>query len=123
MRLLFASEAKALFALPDVRGISVSEPTSKRDEAVSWSLQEHMQGVMRWTRPSSGFSVWATIADGRSSVDLLATALAHDVAFEPGAAFFPTDPEPQHLRLSFSNLRPAQISEGVRRLADALRAG
>lgn len=30
-------------ALPDVRGISVSEPTSKRDEAVSWSLQEHMQ--------------------------------------------------------------------------------
>lgn len=30
-------------ALPDVRGISVSEPTSKRDEAVSWALQEHMQ--------------------------------------------------------------------------------
>lgn len=95
----------------------------ERRDATLAALQEHMQGVMRWTRPSSGFSVWATLADGRSSVDLLATALAHDVAFEPGAAFFPTDPEPQHLRLSFSNLRPAQISEGVRRLADALRAG
>ena len=93
----------------------------KRRDAMLAALERELTGVLRWTRPSSGFSIWAELADGRASESVLATALRHGVVFEPGGAFFPADRPQQFLRLSFSNHTPAKIDEGIRRLATALR--
>jgi 2-aminoadipate transaminase len=94
----------------------------ERRDAMLTALERELAGMMRWTRPESGFSVWCELPDGRSAEALLADAVEHGVAFEPGAAFFPTAPQQQFLRLSFSNQTPEDIDEGVRRLAATLRA-
>ena len=76
-----------------------------------------------WTDPDGGMFVWARVA-GRPGLDtapLLPRALEHDVAFVPGAPFFPADPQPATLRLSFTTYGPEAIAEGTRRLARVFR--
>ena len=63
--------------------------------------------------------VWARLPDGRDAERLLTAALAHDVAFVPGAPFFAGPPDRAALRLSFTAHPPAEIAEGLARLADA----
>ncbi len=96
----------------------------ERRDALLAALERELGGALRgWTRPSAGFSVWLELPAGGSAEALLATAVEHGVAFEPGGAYFPEQRPPEWFRLSFSNLKPERICEGVRRLAAALRAG
>jgi len=93
----------------------------ERRDALLAALARHMPDQVRWTRPTAGFSVWLTLPRGCVAAELLAPAVAAGVAFEPGAAFFPDAPRHEHLRLSFSNLRPDDIAAGVARLGEVLR--
>jgi DNA-binding transcriptional MocR family regulator len=49
-------------------------------------------------------------------------AIAHNVAFVPGAPFFADQPDLASLRLSFATSDLEKIEEGVQRLGVALRA-
>jgi DNA-binding transcriptional MocR family regulator len=62
-----------------------------------------------------------TLPEGMDAVTLLARAQARGVTFTPGNAFFVDGGGEGRLRLSFSSLALAQVSEGVRRLAEAIR--
>jgi 2-aminoadipate transaminase len=77
----------------------------------------------RWTRPGGGMFLWLTLPEGMESEALLERALAEKVAFVPGRQFHPGGGGANTMRLNFSHSGPAQISEGVRRLGAALRAG
>jgi DNA-binding transcriptional MocR family regulator len=71
-----------------------------------------------WTRPDGGMFVWVTLPPGLDAKELLARAIHHArVAFVPGAAFFTDHSGANTLRLSFSLVPPATVSEGIRRLA------
>jgi DNA-binding transcriptional MocR family regulator len=71
-----------------------------------------------WTRPDGGMFVWVTLPPGLDAKGLLARAIHHArVAFVPGGAFFTDHSGKNTLRLSFSLVPPATISEGIRRLA------
>jgi DNA-binding transcriptional MocR family regulator len=62
--------------------------------------------------------VWVTLPPGLDAKELLARAIQHArVAFVPGAAFFADHSGANTLRLSFSLVPPATVSEGIRRLA------
>ena len=57
-----------------------------------------------------------------NSKELLAITIAEEkVAFVPGTAFF-ADPQDgySYLRLSFSDIKPAMIEEGIKRLGQAI---
>jgi len=71
-------------------------------------------------RPDGGMFVWARLPDGWDAAALLARALAHDVAYVPGAPFFSGPPDPAALRLSFTAHPPEEIAHGLERLAQAL---
>ncbi|MFD1936762.1 MULTISPECIES: PLP-dependent aminotransferase family protein [Nonomuraea] len=73
-----------------------------------------------WTDPDGGMFIWVRLPDGVDTTQLLRRALTHDVAFVPGAPFYPAEPDPSTLRLSFSTYRPEDITEGMRRLGRAL---
>jgi 2-aminoadipate transaminase len=49
-------------------------------------------------------------------------ALARKVLFVPGQDFFSDTPGQRFMRLNFSNARPEQIREGIRRLAEVCAA-
>ncbi|MCX5016017.1 PLP-dependent aminotransferase family protein [Streptomyces sp. NBC_00555] len=70
-----------------------------------------------WSRPDGGMFVWVRLPDGWDAAALLPQAVAQDVAYVPGAPFFAGRPDPATLRMSFATHGPADIGEGMRRLA------
>ncbi|MGO9884543.1 MAG: PLP-dependent aminotransferase family protein [Solirubrobacteraceae bacterium] len=73
-----------------------------------------------WTSPGGGVFVWATLAPGWSTRELLDRALAHGMFFMPGQAFLADVSDDSTLRLSISNHTPDTIAEGLIRLAAAI---
>jgi DNA-binding transcriptional MocR family regulator len=89
---------------------------SRRDSMLT-TLETHMPAGVEWTRPSGGMFVWVTLPAGFDAADLLKEAIQTErVAFVPGAAFYPTDVQPNTLRLNFSLCNEDAIAEGVARL-------
>lgn len=77
---------------------------------------------LRFRSPDGGMFVWAEFADGVDDTqELLAAAIARGVAFVPGQAFAVAADHRRALRLSFVTNAPAQLAEGVRRVAAAAR--
>jgi 2-aminoadipate transaminase len=72
--------------------------------------------------PDGGMFVWVRLPPGWDAEACLPAALARDVAYVPGAAFFAGDPDPRTLRLSFSGEPPERIAAGLDRLRAALAA-
>jgi 2-aminoadipate transaminase len=92
----------------------------RRRDAMLRALEEELPAGAHWTRPGGGLFVWATLP-GIDTSDLLASATdKHQVAFVPGRAAFLDDRGQNSMRLNFSGLPETLISEGVRRLGDAV---
>jgi 2-aminoadipate transaminase len=73
-----------------------------------------------WTDPDGGMFTWLRLPGRVDTAALLPRALERDVAFVPGAPFYAASPDPATLRLSFTTHTPAEITEGMRRLAGVL---
>lgn len=74
------------------------------------------------TRPEGGMFLWLTLPIGLTAREVLDEAIARDVVFVPGDAFFLDGRGERSMRLNFTNGDPALISEGVHRLAEAIEA-
>ncbi|MEQ8833689.1 MAG: PLP-dependent aminotransferase family protein [Miltoncostaeaceae bacterium] len=91
-----------------------------RRDALLHAMEEEMPPEAEWTRPRGGLFVWATLP-GIDTSDLLAMATdRHQVAFVPGRAAFLDGRGENSMRLNFSGLPEATVSEGVRRLGAAV---
>lgn len=93
-----------------------------RRDALLAGLGEALPAGSSWNRPEGGMFVWARLPEGHDATALLTSALAHEVAFVPGAPFFTTLPDPRTLRLSFTTHTPEEIKEGLRRLGRTIGA-
>jgi 2-aminoadipate transaminase len=91
-----------------------------RDLMVSMIEECFPEGV-QYTKPEGGMFLWVTLPEGVSSMDLFNIALKENVAFVPGEAFFVDGSGKNTLRLNFSNSSEAQIEEGMKRLAVAIK--
>ena len=64
--------------------------------------------------PAGGLFLWATLADGLDTTDLLAAALERDVAFVPGVAAYADGRQgASSMRLNFSACDEERIAEGI----------
>jgi DNA-binding transcriptional MocR family regulator len=91
-----------------------------RLDATLTALDRHMPDAVA-TRPDGGFFLSVTLPQGASTTALRAAAAKHNLNLADGLAFFPNGGGERFLRLPFCALTPAQIDEGVQRLAIALR--
>lgn len=71
--------------------------------------------------PSGGLHLWLRLPEGLDDVELAALARRDDVLVEAGRPYFVAEAPAAHLRLTFAAASPAHLTEGVRRLATALR--
>ena len=94
-----------------------------RRDALLLALERELGGVARWTRPAGGMFVFVTLPDALDACTLLERCLARGVAFVPGSSFFPAGGGENTLRLNFVSVGAGQIREGVRILAEEVRAG
>jgi 2-aminoadipate transaminase len=111
-------------ALPAHLGALRAEYGRRRD-AMQAAMERHFPRTVRWTPPSGGMFVWASLPRGGDTVQLLRDALAlEQVAFIPGAAFCADDPgHAAHcMRLCFASVPVDKIEEGIARLGRMLRS-
>jgi DNA-binding transcriptional MocR family regulator len=86
------------------------------------SLRRRMPDDVSWTEPQGGFSLLLTLPAGLEATALLPLAIERGVAFSPGPAFFLDGAGERTLRLAFSSVSGGRIDEGVKRLAEAIKA-
>ena len=89
----------------------------ERRDAMLGALERYMPAGARWTRPDGGMFLWITLPEQLNTSELLLQALEHHVAFVPGGAFHANGGGENTMRLNFSFSTPAQIGDGIQRLA------
>ncbi|MFN3739001.1 PLP-dependent aminotransferase family protein [Hydrogenophaga sp.] len=86
------------------------------------ALANEMAGLdVQWNAPAGGMFLWLRLPDGMDAVQLLPHAVARNVAFVPGAAFYAQNGDPRTLRLSFVTASEEQIRTGIAALATTIR--
>ncbi|OMQ16548.1 transcriptional regulator, partial [Modestobacter sp. VKM Ac-2676] len=116
--------AAAWFAAADVEAHlqTLRRAYRQRRDAMVAALPATLPAGSTWTEPDGGDVRLGAAARGASTrLGLLPRALAADVAFVPGAAFYAGAPDRSTLRLSFTTHTPDRIAEGMARLGGALR--
>ncbi len=93
----------------------------KRDLMLS-RLEACMPAGVRWTHPEGGLFLFLTLPEGFDAVKFYDTALDAGVAYVAGEFFHPDRSGKNTMRLNFSFMSPERIDEGIRLLADLLRA-
>ncbi|MEU3724421.1 PLP-dependent aminotransferase family protein [Streptomyces sp. NPDC031705] len=104
----------------DAHVARVRDAYRTRRDALLAGLGGALPPGSEWNRPEGGMFVWARLPEGYDAGALLKSAVAHDVAYVPGAPFFTGTPDPRTLRLSFTTHTPQEITEGLERLRRAL---
>jgi 2-aminoadipate transaminase len=93
---------------------------SQRRDLMLSALEKHVGSSAKWNRPEGGMFLLVTLPDRYDTMKLLPRALEQNVAYVPGAEFHMNGEGKNTMRLNFSNARPEQIEEGIRRLATIL---
>lgn len=92
-----------------------------RLEACLAALDRHMPSADA-TRPDGGFFLSITLPEGVSNAEVRGRAAEVGLNLADGRAFFPDGGGERFLRLPYCGLAPADIEEGVRRLASVVDA-
>jgi DNA-binding transcriptional MocR family regulator len=90
-----------------------------RRDAMVEALERELTGRARWNRPEGGYFLWLVLPESVDASELLRAASEAGVTFVPGPDF---GGPPASARLAFSFVSPAEIEEGVRRLAKLVAA-
>lgn len=99
---------------------TVSAALGERATLLAESLRKHIPGV-QFTEPDGGYFLWIDLPEDVDVNRLLPEAASRGVAVVKGTDFLLEGGE-HSLRLAFSAVTVDQVDEGVRRLADAIRA-
>ena len=95
---------------------------AERRAAMLAALHEHMPPDVIWTEPEGGFFVWLTLPPGMDVADVLARGNERGVGIVPGTGCTAIPGgQADSLRLSFCAQTPDTLTEGIRRLAVAIR--
>ncbi len=96
---------------------------ARRSATMVSALRQHMPDWVEFDVPAGGYFVWLRLPPNVDGAPLRAAAKKKGVDLRHGALFSPTGALGNHLRLSYAFYDDDDISEGVARLGDALRAG
>ncbi|MDO5653389.1 MAG: PLP-dependent aminotransferase family protein [Brachymonas sp.] len=99
----------------------VRQAYAERARHMGACLREKLGNAAQFTEPQGGMFYWLKMQNGVDAASYAQRAIAQGVAFVPGAAFFAETPDPACLRMSFATANPQSISEGVERMAQALK--
>lgn len=95
---------------------------AEKAQLASQILKESAGTAERWAweEPKGGFYIWITSLEATDAVHIVEIAAREGVRVMPGTHFQPDGAFSSSLRICFSNARPDQLAEGLRRLAPVL---
>ncbi|HEX7976781.1 MAG TPA: PLP-dependent aminotransferase family protein [Anaerolineales bacterium] len=94
----------------------------QRRDVMLGALDAYFPPGADWTHPLGGLFLWSTVPEPMDTTQVLKAAIEQNVAFVPGAPFFPCGGGTNTMRLNFSNATPELIREGISRLGRVLTA-
>ncbi|HPG39952.1 MAG TPA: PLP-dependent aminotransferase family protein [bacterium] len=92
-----------------------------RADVMLAALQRYMPEGVSWTKPAGGFFIWLTLPRQINALEMLNTALAHNVAYVIGSAFSANSAGENTMRISFCHEQEEIIEKGVYRLAETIK--
>ncbi len=104
----------------EVHKRTIVQTYRERRDTMLRALERYFPAGLRWTHPEGGMFMWVELPQAIDAADLLREVMQDHVAFVPGQGFHVDGGGHNTLRLNYSNARPDQIEEGIRRLASAL---
>lgn len=91
-----------------------------RREAMVDALELYLPKDCSYTKPEGGMFLWVTLPQGLTSMGLFQRAVDKKVVFVPGDPFYTSGENHPSLRLNYTNSDPKEITEGIKRLAEAI---
>jgi len=77
---------------------------------------------LTWTKPEGGLFLWISLPKYIDTDQMIFKAVERKVAYVVGSAFYFDEPEHNAMRINFSYSGFEQIEEGVKRLAEVVKA-
>jgi 2-aminoadipate transaminase len=99
---------------------TVRQALSERARALGRALEQELPEA-RFVEPEGGYFMWVTLPEGSDVAALYRAAGERGVTFVKGTDFL-LEGGQNTLRLAYAGVTPAEIEEGVKRLAAAYRA-
>lgn len=93
-----------------------------RRQALVSAIARFLPSQVHYAEVAAGLHVMLYLPDGYAETAVVQQAAAQDVGIYPGSPYYLEQPAPPSILLGFSGLNEAEIEEGVRRLADVLKA-
>jgi len=94
----------------------------ERAAAMDGALREHLAQWARWQVPTGGYFFWLELSAGFDALKLRREAPEYKTGLQAGPVFSNHNQFRNCIRLSFAHYSPAEIREGITRLATLLRA-
>ncbi|WP_040211786.1 PLP-dependent aminotransferase family protein [Clostridium polynesiense] len=99
----------------------IIEVYKKRRNIMIDSMIKFFPKDIKFTHSKGGLFTWVELKEHMNSAELLKEALEVNVAFVPGASFFPNGGKHNYFRLNYSNMSEDKIAEGIERLGNLLK--
>lgn len=91
-----------------------------RRDLMLQAMKENFPQDIIYTYPKGGLFTWVQLREDIDANEVLKQALEENVAFVPGASFFPNGGHKNYFRMNYSNMCEDKIIEGVKRLGKVL---
>lgn len=98
----------------------ISQYREKRDNMLK-AFREYMPDGVKWTEPEGGLFLFMTLPEHMDAEDLFKKAIENNVAFVLGSVFHCDGSGKNTMRINFSFMPKDKTTEGVKRLAKAIK--
>lgn len=99
----------------------LNEANKIRRDTLLAALDTHLGSYATWTEPEGGIFIWVTLPEHINTWDMVKDAIDHQVIYVPGGEFSVNGGYKNTMRLNFSNVSVANLSEGIRRLGGVIQ--
>ena len=93
----------------------------KRDTILA-ALEHHMADIATWTQPRGGLFVYIKLPKDTNMAELCSLATPQELDYSEGQVFDTRNRELKSIRLSYAHVPASDLFEGIRRLAECVRA-
>ena len=99
----------------------IKECYVKRRDVMLKTMEEEFPEGVEFTHPQGGLFTWVTLPEGIDAGEMAKKCLEKNVAYVPGASFYPNGGVFNTCRLNYSNMPEDKIVEGIKRMGEVLR--
>ena len=99
----------------------IKECYSKRRDVMLKAMEDEFPDCVEFTHPQGGLFTWVTFPEGIDAGEMAKKCLEKNVAYVPGASFYPNGGVFNTCRLNYSNMPEDKIVEGIKRMGEVLR--